>query len=64
MLNYNLKTIKQCFEAYTRPNCTFYPKSYILIDGILYSSSNIVHSKVIGVLNLPLTRENNPEYFI
>ena len=63
MLDHNYSTIKKCFEKYIKPDCTFYPKEYKLIDRVLYRNNNI-HSRVVGVLNLPLTRENNPEYFI
>ena len=63
MLDHNYSTIKKCFEKYIKPDCTFYPKNYTLVENILYTN-NTIHSRVVGVLNRPLTRENNPEYFI
>lgn len=63
MLNSNCNTIDECFRKYCRDDWTFYPKEYKLIDRVLYRN-NTMHSRVIGILNLPLTRENNPEYFI
>lgn len=63
MLDANYNTIDKCFREYHRDNYTFYPKEYKLIDRVLYRN-NAIHSRVIGVLNLPLTRENNPEYFV
>lgn len=63
MLDANYNTIDKCFREYHRDNYTFYPKECKLIDRVLYRN-NAIHSRVIGVLNLPLTRENNPEYFV
>ena len=63
MLGFNRSSIDECFSEYYSDNCTFYPKEYKLIDRVLYRNNDI-HSRVIGVLNLPLTRENNPEYFV